>query len=75
MSHIMRVELLKERMPHIEDLIVATLDSWADAKGPIYVQDETKTVLFLTAQFTIGLEGALIFVHCKICTCSDFEFF
>lgn len=42
-ANIMRVDLLKERMAQIEDLVVHTLDSWTEGKT-IYVEDETKTV-------------------------------
>jgi len=42
-SHIMRVDLLKDRMAAIEDLVLHTLDSWAEGES-IYVEDETKTV-------------------------------
>lgn len=57
-SHIMRVDLLKERMADIEDLVVRTLDSWADDEGrTIYVEDETKTIAFnITALIVLNLK-------------------
>lgn len=43
-STIMRVDVLKDRMADIEDLVVKTLDSWADDGRTVFVEDETKTV-------------------------------
>ena len=43
-ANIMRVDLLKDKMNDIEDLVVKTLDTWADDGRTIFVEDDTKTV-------------------------------
>lgn len=56
-STIMRVDLLKEKMADIEDLVVKTLDSWADDGRTIFVEDETKTIAFnITAFIVLNLK-------------------
>ncbi|KAG0604315.1 hypothetical protein M758_10G161800 [Ceratodon purpureus] len=50
----LRVELLKERIPMIEELVLENLNSWA-TKGCVSIREETKTLAFnVVAQYLLG---------------------
>lgn len=50
----LRVELLKERIPMIERLVLENLNSWA-VKGEVSIREETKTLAFnVVAQYLLG---------------------
>ncbi|XP_024383790.1 cholesterol 22-hydroxylase CYP90B27 [Physcomitrium patens] len=50
----LRVELLKERIPMIEQTVLENLNSWA-IKGCVSIREETKTLAFnVVAQYLLG---------------------